>query len=272
MKKTIYLFLAVIMTACLFLFGACGSVKPDNKNGGGDTNGGGNSGGNSNEIVDGNLIDDNIFKEACVDEFGHSAVVKGDNGITFSADDGKGGYCVQWSEQFDFNDFSMSFTLNAEKIVNNRKWFGFAFSSSNEKWYDRVSSVLVYFRLDFESDGTPKPSATVNVIAQKSILFPGENPDLEVQVPVNLNGENTFTLSYMDLIEDWVMSFNEVDIVVKPSSSTTADTTANFSKVYQDMPDGKMYLHVASDRLKDDGNTSFTVTKVNGRNATEYLA
>ncbi len=247
MKKWILVALSVLM-----VFGCVGcNREPINPNGGG-------------------MAEGFSYPQDYVEEWGTPVAEKTEQGIRIANETGKGGYTVMWNRAFSFKQFSMKFIPEIEKVENARAWIGFAFNDSADTWYDSSNSILVLFRPDADADGNPTGTATFNIVATLMGFQKTETVATEVKnVPIYMDKENTFEMKYLDevegiKIEDWTLSVNGVDIVVKPSGDSTGNSTADFSKVDSAMTDSTMYLQFASQRKPEDGKTSFTVTEVNG--------
>ena len=262
MKKIIALLLALGMIFCL---AACTSRgdKPGNTPSGKQPNNG-----NQTQELQGFFCPEDFIKE-----FGKSGASITSDGVKVENDsNGAGGFTVGWDKEFDFNDFSMSFTPYAEKVENDRKWMGFAFTSQSDSWYDSAYSILVLFRFNFK-DGVYDGSANFNIVATLAGFQKIEAPATEVvNVPLYMDQPNTFEMKYIESpVNDWTLSINGTSIVVKPQGDSTANSTADFSKVSAQLTNGKCYLQFACNRLEEEGKSSFTVHTVNGTNVTALL-
>lgn len=252
MKKLLAILFAVAVLCCVV---ACGSE------------GGSETGGETNGLQ-------GFFCPANMEqEYGKSGAVKTDDGFMVRNDNnGVGGFTVGWDEEMNFNDFTMTFTPDAEKVTNDRKWMGFALTSESDTWYDSSYSILIFFRFNFEN-GVYNGTANFNIVATLAGFQKIEAPATEVKnVPLYMDKANTFAMKYVEApINDWTLNVNGTSIVVKPEGESTANSTADFAKVSAAMPEGKCYLQFACNRLEDDGRSSMTVHSVNGKNVSELI-
>lgn len=255
MKKILAILFAIGM---LFCFAACGEGGTTEEPGGGDP---------------ANTLQGFFCPEHLEKEYGKSSAVKTDDGFRVRNDNnGAGGFTVGWDQEMNFNDFSMTFTVEAEKVENDRKWMGFALTAESDTWYDSSYSILVFFRFNFEN-GVYNGTANFNIVATLAGFQKIEAPATEVvNVPLYMDKPNTFEMEYVAApINDWTLSVNDTDIVVKPQGDSTANSTADFAKVAAAMQDGKCYLQFACNRTEEDGKSSITVHTVNGQNVSELL-